>query len=63
MFAGNYPWIYLDTINGIRVKEIFGANHGFHIAWSPSVKEPYIKFVNTKEMFQLIRKYIENESK
>ena len=26
---GNYPWIYLDTVNGKRVKGTFQANHGF----------------------------------
>lgn len=27
--VGNYPWIYLDTVNGARVTERFGGNHGF----------------------------------
>ena len=26
--AGNYPWVYIDTINGQRVIETFQANHG-----------------------------------
>ena len=26
---GNYPWIYLDTVNGKKVKGTFMANHGF----------------------------------
>ena len=32
---GNVPWIYIDTINGKRVKEKFHANHGFTIAFLP----------------------------
>ena len=26
---GNYPWLYLDKINGIKVKGTYQANHGF----------------------------------
>jgi hypothetical protein len=57
-FAMNVPWIYLDTINGKRVKEKTpDANHGFNIAWLPaSINRPFV-FANTKEMFKLIRKY------
>ncbi len=28
---GNYPWVYLDTVNGNRVKGKFHGNHGFTI--------------------------------
>jgi hypothetical protein len=28
---GNYPWIYLDKINGKKVKGTFMANHGFTV--------------------------------
>jgi hypothetical protein len=27
--VGNYPWVYLETVNGKRVKETFRGNHGF----------------------------------
>ncbi len=58
-FAGNYPWIYLDSINNVRVKEkTSDANHGFNIAWLPVRKDLPFKFTNTKEMFQLIRNYM-----
>ena len=33
--AGNYPWIYLDAVNGIRVRERFDANHGFTAFYLP----------------------------
>jgi len=33
--AGNYPWIYIDKINGKKVKEKFQGNHGFTIAFLP----------------------------
>ena len=28
---GNVPWVYLDTVNGARVTERFGGNHGFTV--------------------------------
>lgn len=33
-FIGNYPWIYLDTVNGKKVKGKFQGNHGFTAFWS-----------------------------
>lgn len=29
--VGNLPWVYLDTVNGARVTERFGGNHGFTV--------------------------------
>lgn len=56
--GGNYPWIYLDYINDIRVKEkTHDSNHGFNIAWLPVKKDKELTLTNTKEMFELIRKY------
>lgn len=49
---GNYPWIYLDTINGKKVKERFLANHGFTIMFSTTNE-----FTDIKEIFKIIRKY------
>ena len=28
---GNYPWVYLDKVNGIKVKGRLQANHGFTV--------------------------------
>jgi hypothetical protein len=43
--SGNYPWIYLDKVNGIRIKsEDFTANHGFNIAWFGIKNDDKIKF-------------------
>jgi hypothetical protein len=27
----NYPWVYLDTVNGIRVKGAYWGEHGFTV--------------------------------
>ena len=55
--GGNYPWIYIEYINGKRVTETFQANHGFTLAFTPIKKEKEIEFTDITEIFKLIRKY------
>lgn len=55
--SGNYPWIYIDFINGKRVTEKFKANHGFTLAFTPIKPGQEIKFTDITEIFKLIRKY------
>ena len=55
--AGNYPWIYLNKINGIRVTEKFSSNHGFTIAFSPIQEDQRLEFTDIGKIFDLIRKY------
>ena len=55
--GGNYPWIYIDYINGKRVTEIFQANHGFTLAFTPTKKGQETEFTDITEIFKLIRKY------
>lgn len=55
MFAGNYPYIYLDTVNGVRVKEIYYSNHYFCIALLPIKNDNPIRFTNIRKMFEVIR--------
>lgn len=54
---GNYPWIYLNTVNGNRVKERFLGNHGFTVAWYPVKSGEKIKLTDISEIFRIIRKY------
>jgi hypothetical protein len=56
--GGNYPWIYIDTINGKRVKEKFQAEHGFTLAFYPIRPNQDISFTDIGEIFKLIRKYV-----
>ena len=53
--CGNYPWIYLDEINGKRVKpeDYYLGNHGFTIAWYRDVME----IIDVSKTIALIRKY------
>lgn len=53
----NFPWIYLDSINGKRVIEKFEADHGFTIAFLPARRDMPFHFTDLKEIFNLIRKY------
>ena len=56
--VGNYPWIYIDDINGKRVTEKFEGNHGFTIAFLPVRIDRELEFTDISEIFKLIRKYI-----
>lgn len=54
---GNYPWVYIEYINGKRVTEKFEANHGFTLAFIPIKKDQELNFTDIKEIFKLLRKY------
>jgi len=54
---GNVPWIYLDKVNGNKVKEKFHANHGFTIAFYPIKIGEQIELTDIREIFKTIRKY------
>ena len=61
--SGNFPWVYIDEICGIRVTETFAANHGFTLIFLPGRNDsPVSEFTDIEEIFKLIRKYVK-ESK
>lgn len=54
-FSGNLPWIYLDSVNGIRVKQTKNARHGYCVAhytrlWHLSYRKDL--FNKIREMLQ-----------
>lgn len=55
--VGNYPWIYLDKINGKKVSEKFLGNHGFVIGFTPLRPNQEFEFTDIKEIFIILRKY------
>jgi hypothetical protein len=56
--VGNFPWVYIDEICGIRVKEKFEGNHGFTLIFLPGRNDsPPSDFTDIGEIFKLIRKY------
>ncbi len=54
---GNYPWIYIDEINGIKVTEKFEGNHGFTLAFISKFNGEPTTYTDLTEIFKLIRKY------
>ena len=57
--VGNIPWIYLNKVNGNKVKsEDYNANHGYTFAWYPVRlgNEPHLD-KDIKRTFEIIRKY------
>ena len=62
--VGNVPWIYLNKVNGNKVKhEDYNANHGYTVAWYPVRlgQEPHLDS-DLKRTFEIIRKYNVNKS-
>ncbi len=55
--TSNYPWIYLNEINGKTIVEKFQSNHGFTIAFFPIKEEQELQFTNINIIFKIIRKY------
>lgn len=51
-YVGNYPWIYLDKVNGKKVKRKYMANHGFCSFWY--TKEGVV-ISDITEVFKVIR--------
>ena len=56
-FVGNYPWVYLDEINGKRVTERFCGNHGFTIAFLPIREGQKMNLTDIGEIMKVVRKY------
>jgi hypothetical protein len=57
--VGNYPWIYLEKVNGNRIKkdDYFCGNHGFTIAFLPIRVGQTMELTDIKKVFEIIRKY------
>jgi hypothetical protein len=56
--VGNFPWIYIDAINGQKVKEKFRGNNGFTIAFYPIRIGQEMKLTDISEIIKLIKKYV-----
>jgi len=57
--SGNFPWVYIDEICGVRVTETLAANHGFTLIFLPGRNDsPVSEFTDIEEIFKLIRKYV-----
>ena len=54
----NVPWIYLDTVNGNKVKNTYQGEHGFTAFWYPIRLGEKVEFTNRREVFKLIREML-----
>ena len=54
---GNYPWIYLHSVNGIVITEKFESEHGFTIAYHPLRPGDTLSFIDSSALFKILRKY------
>jgi len=54
-FLGNFPWVYVDKINGKKVVEKYNSDHGFVLGLLTLADK--LQFSNTTELFKIIRKY------
>lgn len=52
---GNYPWIYLDKVNGVKVFERYQGNHGFTVFYSAIKPKESDKITDIRIIFQKIR--------
>jgi len=57
--SGNFPWIYLEKVNGNRIKneDYYLGNHGFTIAFYPIRKDQVMELTDIPKVFEIIRKY------
>jgi hypothetical protein len=56
---GNYPWIYIRSVNGniIKREDYFEGNHGFTIGFLPIRPNQEFHFTDITRIFELVRKY------
>lgn len=57
--VGNYPWIYLEKVNGNRIQreDYYCGNHGFTIAFVPLKEDKKMEITDIKKTIEVIRKY------
>lgn len=56
--VSNYPWVYLDRVNGYKVLERFQAKHGFTIFFRAIRMGEVDRITDIPEIFKTIRKYL-----
>lgn len=52
---GNYPWVYLDTVNGRRVRGTYQADHGFTVFFRAIRPNEPDRITDIKTVFSKIR--------
>ena len=52
---GNYPWVYMDTVNNKQIKENFCACHGYTAFFMPVTNKQKVRFSDRRTVFRKIR--------
>lgn len=60
-FIGNYPWIYLETVNGKKVEGKFHSNYGFTVFWSGIKYGDVAHISDITEVFKKIRETLKQQ--
>lgn len=55
---GNFPWVYLNSVNGKRVTELFYGNHGFTAFFIPVSNKMPVRFSDRRRVFQKVREML-----
>ena len=58
-FIANYPWVYLDSVNGVKVTGTHMARHGFTSFMISGANDKYIFY--SEETFKKIREMIRKD--
>lgn len=58
---GNYPWVYLDKVNGKKVTDTFEAEHGFTCFFKAIRIGQPDRITNISTIFKQIRKQLAYE--
>lgn len=58
---GNYPWVYLASVNGEAVKEQFRAEHGFTAFFAPVKTGQQYRFSDRQRVFAKVREMVKGE--
>lgn len=55
---GNYPWVYLDSVNGKKVRDKYAGNHGFTVFFMAIRAGQLTTITDTTVIFNQIRKML-----
>jgi len=56
--SANYPWIYLEKVNGHNIHERFYSNYGFTVFFSPVRVGQVERITDISKVFNKIREVI-----
>ena len=56
--CGNYPWIYMDSVNGKKVLEKLDSEHYFTVFFTAMKVGHPDRITDISEIFKTIRKYL-----